>query len=230
MACPEISIKDKWLPEPLRETLKLSPGTHLGRAIREILRYVPMDMPSAREAAAELIDRLASCVVIESALYLKVVRGRLWRSTYSRWGERVEDHGLQSRKVVTTAGVNFLVDAWQNLVELEILKYHGLGTGAAAEASSDTALATELTTQYTGNVRATGSLTEGATANVLRSLGSNTLDETPGANLREHGLFSQAALGGGTLWDRSLLAGTGIAAVSGDVIATTYDVQFSAGG
>lgn len=136
--------------------------------------------------------------------------------------------GLAGLKVITDAGVAFLVDAWQGTVEMENLKYHGIGTGVTAEAQTQTALVTELTTEYTGNVRATGSLTEGATANIFRSVGSNTLDGTPGAALREHGIFDQAATGGGTLWDRTLYAA--ITLSSGETLTSTYDMTASAGG
>ncbi len=140
-------------------------------------------------------------------------------------GSRV-DYGVLSTRVVTTAGVNFLVDAWQNSVELEIMKYHGVGTGATAEAAADTALVTESTTALNpDNTRATGSLAEGATANVFRSIGTVTFDDA--AAITEHGIFSQAATGGGTLWDRSVFAAVNV--ISGDSIQFTYDVTFTAG-
>jgi len=136
--------------------------------------------------------------------------------------------GLASLRVVTTAGVNFLVDAFQNTTELEILKYHALGTGNTAEAAGDTALVTELTTEYTGNVRATGTTTEGASANIYRSVGTNTLDSGTPAVV-EHGLMSQAATGGGTLWDRSVFSAVNLNGANGDGLQTTYDATFAAG-
>jgi hypothetical protein len=127
--------------------------------------------------------------------------------------------GLASFRVVTTVGVGYIVDAWQNSVELENMKFHGLGTGSTAEDAGDTALVTELTTEYTGNVRATGSTTEGASANIFRSVGTNTLDGTPGAALREHGLFSADAAG--VLMDRTVYAA--ITLSSGDSLQSTAD-------
>ena len=135
-------------------------------------------------------------------------------------------YGLAGVKVITDVGVGFLVDAWQNIVEMENMKYHGLGTGSSAESAAETALVTELTTEYTGNVRATGSTTEGASANIFRTLGTNTLDGTPGAALREHGIFSASTAG--VLWDRTLYAA--ITLSSGDSLASTYDATCSAGG
>jgi len=136
------------------------------------------------------------------------------------------DYGVVSTRVVTDAGVAFLVDAWQNSVELENMKYHGVGTGTAAEDAADTALQTESTTIINPNsTRATGSLTEGATPNVFRSVATVVFDGA-GA-ITEHGLFSQAATGGGTLWDRSVFSPINV--VSADGIQFTYDVTFTAG-
>lgn len=137
------------------------------------------------------------------------------------------NYGLGSTRVVTTVGVGFVVDAFQNSVELENMKYHGLGTGGTAEAAGDTALVTELTTEYNPNsTRATGSTTEGASANIYRTIGTNTVDAS--AAVTEHGVFSQAATGGGVLFDRSLFSVINLA--NGDSLQTTYDATFSAGG
>ena len=136
--------------------------------------------------------------------------------------------GLASTRVVTTVGVNFIVDAFQNIVEVENLKYHGIGTGSTAEAVGDTALVTELTTEYNPNsTRATGTTTEGASANIYRTVGTNTLDGTPGAALREHGIFDQASTAGGTLLDRTVFAA--ITLSSGDGLSSTYDLTLTAG-
>jgi len=151
------------------------------------------------------------------ALYLKVVRV----------DGTVEELGLASLRVVTTTGVGFIVDAFQNLTELENMKYHGLGTGTNAEASSDTALQTEITTEYTtDNTRPTGSLTEGATGNIFRTVGTIAVDASVAAT--EHGVLSQAATGGGTLLDRSKFSVVNLA--SGDSIVATYDLTLTAGG
>lgn len=136
------------------------------------------------------------------------------------------DYGLASLRVVTNNGVGFIVDAFQNLVELENMKYHGLGTGANAEAAADSALQTELTTQYNpDSTRATGSTTE-TSANIYRTVGTNTVDAT--AAVTEHGILSQAATGGGVLFDRSVFSVVNLA--SGDSLQTTYDLTLTAGG
>src|SRR6185369_16415028 len=60
----------------------------------------------------------------------------------------VEELGLASLRVVTDAGVAFIADAFTNTVEAENMNFHGMGTGTTAEAASQTALTTELTTEY----------------------------------------------------------------------------------
>jgi hypothetical protein len=142
----------------------------------------------------------------------------------------VIDLGLASMAVVTTRGAEWIVDAFQNLQELEVMKYHGIGTGTNAEAVGDTILQTELTTQYsTDNTRATGSTTE-STATIYRTVGTNTVDSA--VTIAEHGIFSQAATGaeaaGNRLFDRSQF--TGVALASSDSLQTTYDLTVNAGG
>jgi hypothetical protein len=138
----------------------------------------------------------------------------------------VVDLGLASLRVVTDAGVAAIVDAFQNTVELENFKYHGLGTGTGAEAASDTALGTEITTEYTtNNTRPTGSTTEGATANIYRTVGTITVDAAVAAT--EHGVFSQASNAGGTLLDRTKFSVVNLA--NGDSLQVTYDLTFNSG-
>lgn len=140
-------------------------------------------------------------------------------------GERIH-YGTVGYRVITSAGVAYLVDAWQNTTEVENLKYHGCGTGTTAEASGDTALVTESTTALNpDSTRATGTQTE-TSANVLKSAGTVTFDAS--AAITEHGLFSQAATGGGTLWDRTVFSAINVA--NADSIAFEYSVTLSAGG
>ncbi len=137
--------------------------------------------------------------------------------------------GLASLRVVTDAGVAFLVDALQNLVEPELMKFHGFGTGGAAEAVGNTALTTEETTQYaTDNTRPTGSQTE-TSANIYRTVGTYSPDSGGTRAITEHGIFSQAATGGGTLLDRSLFSVVNLVAGS-DSLQATYDFTIASGG
>ena len=151
--------------------------------------------------------------------------GMLYAKKFDNHGE-VFDYGLISCRVVTTVGANFIVDAFQNSVELETMRYHGIGTTNTAENVADTALAAELSASYNPNdTRATGTLAEGATANIYRTVGTNVVDGA--VTIVEHGIFSQAATGGGVLLDRSIFAG--IALVSGNSLQTTYDFTITAG-
>lgn len=170
--------------------------------------------------------RGARRVLTARALRLSNFYGSLYLTHIRADGEIVE-YGLASMRVVTTAGVNFLVDSLQGTVEPEILKFHGIGTGGTAEASSDTALVTESTTALNpDSTRATGTLTEGASANIFRTVGVVTVDASVACT--EHGIFSQAATGGGTLLDRSLFSVVNLA--SGDSLSATYDLTLAAGG
>lgn len=156
--------------------------------------------------------------------------GRLYASVIRANGQ-IEHLGLLSTRVVTTAGVNFLVDDWDvNTAsatnDITTLKYHGCGTGVGAEASGDTALGTESTTALNpDSTRATGTQSQ-SSANVLQSVGTLTFDAS--AAVTEHGLFSASGTGTGTLWDRSVFSAINV--VSGDSIQFTYSCTVSAGG
>lgn len=151
------------------------------------------------------------------------MHGRLFLKVIKANGE-VWDYGHIGCHLVTTVGKGFITDAWQNSVELENMKYHGIGTGTTAAAAGDTALETETTTSLNPNdTRATGSLTEGASANIFRTVGTNAVDNTVACT--EWGLLSQAATGGGVLFDRQVFSAVNLA--SGDSIQTTYDLTHS---
>lgn len=132
--------------------------------------------------------------------------------------EELEDLGLISTKVVTNAGVAFLVDAWQNSVELEALQYHACGTSGTAESATDTALGAQ-----TGSRVSSSSVGEGASANIVQLVG--TISFTSTLAIVEHGIFSAAS--GGTLWDRSVFSAINV--VNGDAIQFTYECTFPAG-
>lgn len=154
------------------------------------------------------------------ALFAEVLTGR---------GDRI-DLGLVSVRVVTTAGVGFIVDAFQNTVELETMKFHGIGTGTTAAAVGDTSLQTELSTQYNpDNTRATGTTAEGASANIYQTVATNTLDSGTVA-ITEHGILSQASTAGGVLLDRHVFSAINLDGTQGDGLQTTYELTVSAGG
>lgn len=145
--------------------------------------------------------------------------------TAIRLGRHI-DLGPASLRVVTNNGVGFIVDAFQNLVELENMKYHGTGSGTNAEAAGDSALQTEFTTQLNpDSTRATGTTAETA-ANIYQTVATNTYDAT--VAVTEHGVFSQAATGGGVLLDRSVFSAVNL--ISGDSLQTDYRLTVASGG
>lgn len=152
--------------------------------------------------------------------------GRL-HATVFRANGGIDPLGLIATRLITDTGVAFLVDDWDaSATDLTTLNFHGCGTGVVAEAQTDSALGTESTTALNpDSTRATGTRSQ-PTANQYRSVGTLTFDATTAVT--EHGLFSQSATGGGTLWDRSVF--TAINVVSADSIQFTYTATLSAGG
>ena len=184
---------------------------------REVDTYRLRNLPNMLRGLATI----AIAKKVGAPTMFGVVRAEVKRADGS-----VADLGVISCRVVTTAGVNAIVDAFQNTFELETFIYHGFGTGSNAEASGNTALHTELTTEYvSNNTRPTGSATEGASANIYRSVGTLSPDAT--VAITEHGIFNQASNAGGTLLDKSLFSAINL--ISGDSLQITYDLQFTAG-
>lgn len=132
------------------------------------------------------------------------------------------DLGLVGRHLVVTAGKNYLAACFPGTNEPENMKYHGFGTGTTAAAAGDTALQTELTTQYaTDNTRPTGS--QSSSTNTYTTAGTLSPDAT--VAITEWGLLSQAANSGGTLFDRQVFSALNL--VSGDSLTTTYVLTIS---
>lgn len=164
------------------------------------------------------LTKLTGIPTIISQLEAKLIKG----------DGTVIDYGVVSYRVVTDAGVAFLVDDWDgNGQDITTLNYHGAGTGTTAESASQTALITESTTALNPNsTRATGTISQ-PSANILRSVGTLTFDTD--AAITEHGLFSQSATGGGTMWDRSVFSAINVVGASGDSIQFTYSTTFTSG-
>jgi hypothetical protein len=144
-------------------------------------------------------------------------------------GQRVE-LGFASVRVVTDAGVNFLRDNLRgSIATISNMKFHGFGTGTNAEATGDTALQTELTTQYaTDNTRPTGSQASNGTGD-YRTVATLSPDSGGTIAITEHGIFDQAANSGGTLLDRSKFSAVNLVAGS-DSLQATYDFVCTSGG
>lgn len=189
-------------------------------------KRLPDEVNAWRKRNLRKLLRDAQKPLLARKLHIPHFYGALWLKLIRADGD-ILDLGLASLKVVTDTGVQNIVDQFQGLgTALSNFKFHGLGTGTTAEAASQTALVTELTTQYqTDNTRPTGSQTENG-ANVYRTVGTVTVDAAVAAT--EHGLFSQAATGGGIMLDRSLFTVVNLA--SGDSLQGTYDLTINSGG
>jgi len=130
----------------------------------------------------------------------------------------VINFGTVCYRVVTSAGVAFLVDDWDNgATDITNMNYHASGTGAVAENASDTALGTEVET------RTAGTKSQPA-ANQLKT--SGTIAYTGTLAITEHGLFSASSTG--TLWDRSVFSAVNV--ISGDNITFEYTGTVNSGG
>lgn len=144
-------------------------------------------------------------------------------ATVVRKNGKVEELGVLSRRVVTTAGVNFMRDDFNGgTTDITTLNYHDSGTGVAAEAVGDT----DLQTPAGPVTRAAGVQTAPASKQ-YRTTGLITY-AGPVA-VTEHGIFNQAARGGGSvLWDRSVFAVINVGA--GDAIQFQYTLTINDGG
>ena len=219
---PERPGKELSLPEILRfgTPQKLDPhGNPMDPQVREWRKSnaVHLGRRLAQKTFARSVAKQLHLPYFWSQLYLRVLKA----------DGREFDLGLVGIHQVVDAGVEFIVDAFNDTTELETLKFHGIGTGSTAEGSTETALVTELTTQYTtDNTRATGTTAEGASANIYQTVGTNPVDAT--VALREHGILDQAAVGGGVLLDRTLYALINLD--SGDSLQSTYELTLNSGG
>lgn len=170
-------------------------------------------------AVAKGISKVLGITTITSELRARVRRAN------GTW----EDYGVLSYRVVTDAGVAYIVDDFDNgsgSADISLFNFHGCGTGSTAEAVGDTALVTESTTALNpDSTRPTGTRTQPA-ANQYRTTGTVTFDAS--AAIVEHGIFTQAATGGGTLLDRSVFSAINVA--SGDSIQFQYTITVNSGG
>ena len=132
---------------------------------------------------------------------------------------KVTDYGIISRKVVTTAFVEFMVDNLQiETAEWGDFKFHDSGVGVTGPAIGDTDIETT-----DGETRVTGTQVDGASANIYKSVG--TITYTTSKAITEHGLFSIVT--GGTLLDRDTFAAINV--VNTDQIEFTYELTLTAG-
>lgn len=169
-----------------------------------------------RRELALKVQRVTDFPLILGSLYLRKITGD---------GE-VIDLGLAGLGVVTTAGVTYLAaDMAAGASDINLFKFHGFGTGTTAEASGDTALVTEETTQYaTDNTRPTGS--QSSSTNTYTTVATYSPDSGGTRAITEHGIFT--ATSAGTLWDRTVFSAVNLVAAS-DSLQATYVATFPAG-
>ncbi|HJU00264.1 MAG TPA: hypothetical protein VJ966_03555 [Actinomycetes bacterium] len=201
--------------------------------LAEIARYgmaqpgLPAAVNTWRRANRLHLARGLRRVLAARALRLPHFYGQLFL-TVLRAGGHADHLGLASLRVVTTAGVRFICDDFNaGGTDVSNMKFHALGTGTNAEAAADTALQTELTTQYqTDNTRPTGSQASATvSANATyTTVGTVTVDAAVAAT--EHGIFSASSAG--TLLDRSVFSVVNLA--SGDSLQATYVLTLNSGG
>lgn len=175
---------------------------HRFEAVRWRVRNVPTRLRGWR---AEFCDLLGLGCVARLEVTIRRASGEVLRL------------GIVSKRVVTNAGVGFIIDAFQNLVELEAMNFHACGTGVVAEAVGDTALGAEVET------RVSGTQSEPA-SNQYRTVGTQSMTATRAVT--EHGLLSASTAG--VLFDRSVFAAINV--VNGDSIQWTYTLTLTAGG
>ena len=177
----------------------------------------------------DLVVRFWSSLLLSGRRLMRVISGggmefeAALSAVVFRADGRVERLGVISRKMVTSAFVNLLVDALQAqstpLANMALFKYHDCGTGVGAEAAGDVGLGTPF-----GGARVVGTQIEGASINIYKSVA--TIPFTSSLSITEHGVFNASS--GVTLMDRSLF--TAIPVNNGDSIQFTYELTCNAGG
>lgn len=156
------------------------------------------------------------------ALGVPHVYGEL-RAKHIRANGEIIDYYVVSTRVVTSAGVGFLVDDWDDdSTDITTMNYHACGTGTDAESAADTALGAEATTITD---RSEGVKSQPA-ANKIQSVATQTF--TGSGAITEHGLFSALAEETGVLWDRSVFPAINVGV--GDSIQWTITAEFTMGG
>jgi hypothetical protein len=175
-----------------------------------VLRNLPSRLRGLKQELARvpLIQRFSNIGAL-AALSVKVIRA----------DGTIEQYGVVSRRLVTTAGVNWLATAFINTVEPETLNFHDCGTGSTAEATGQTTLVTPY-----GGSRVSGTQSTPGSTNIYRSVA--TIPFTSTLAIVEHGIFTAST--SGTMFDRSVFAAINV--INGDSIEFTWELTLPAGG
>lgn len=219
-----IRAGDPDVPWPLRE-MSMEEIAYYGAPRRDLPKLVNDWRASNRRNLWRGLNK----IIPARALKIPHFYGQLFLTHIRADGERI-DYGLASLRLVTTTGVRFICDDFNaSSTDVSNMRFHGIGTGAVAEAVGDTALGAESTTALNpDNTRATGSQASAtvSTNATYTTVGTVTVDASVACT--EHGIFSQAATGGGTLLDRSVFSVVNLA--SGDSLQATYVLTINSGG
>lgn len=163
-------------------------------------------------------------IILGKIFGFTTIISRLELRVHKATGEWI-NYGWVGYRVVTTAGVNAIASSFITPASPGNFYYHGIGHTNTAENVADTTLAAEETTAYNPDgTRATGTHVQGGSANIYRTVGTNTVDGSVACV--EHGVFTQAT-SGGTLLDRTVFTVVNLA--SGDGLQSTYEITFTAG-
>lgn len=195
-----------------------NPRTDLGKALRAARHSLPEELYN------ELAARVARIAVFQSRLTgLLIPNGQIDPNAKGLY------LGTLGERVITDAGVAYLATVMDASVAGGAIKYHAFGTGTTAEATGDTTLVTELTTEYaTDNVRPTGS--QSHSTNTYISTGTLAPDSGGTLAITEHGIASSATRAAATLWDRTKFAGAVNVVAAADSLAVTYTLTMTSGG
>ena len=212
---------DEWpQEEALARAGEYAPKSEFGRLLRDAAAVLDP------EDAVRLIEYASKSIVVESSLSLKILRK----------DGTVEDLGCVGKKLVTTAGVNYLVAYLIGGTAALTTVYHGLGTGVTAAAIGDTLIQTEIATaDYTSSVRATGTHVTGASSNIYQSVATNTIAAGGPLAITELGIMTgsaanspnTAASATNTLFDHFVFASQSLN--TGDGLQSTFNLTFAAG-
>ena len=204
-------------------------------SLAEIAKYgmaqrgLPGEVNAWRRANRRNLASGLRTVLKGRALKVPHFYGALLLTKISPDGEPL-DLGLASLKVVTDTGVKFICDDFNaGAQDVSTMKFHGFGTGTGSELATNTALGTELTTQYNpDSTRPTGSQASAGTTGSATYTTVATLSPDSGGTIAvtEHGIFSASS--SGTLLDRSVFAAVNLVA-GADSLQATYVLTVNSG-
>lgn len=195
-------------------------------------KRLPAEVNEWRHANASKLARGVRRVLLARSLHIPTIYGQLFLTKITAKGD-VLPLGLAGMRLVTTVGCKFIADDFNaGATDVSTMKFHGFGTGTTAEAVGDTALVTEETTQYvTDSTRPTGSQASAtvSTNATYTTVATYSPDSGGTRAITEHGVFSVATVGSGTLLDRTVFSAVNLVA-SADSLQATYVFTIVSGG